>query len=465
MDPAAAQPAAPAADELAFAGPLRLAALLRAGEVRPRELVELALRRIERLDPQLGAFRVVLAERALEEADRAERVPEHGVRPLHGVPVAVKDDVAVAGQVLAMGTSAQDRPEEVDAELVRRVRAAGCIVVGLTRTPELTLWGFTETPSGGATRNPWDLDRTPGGSSGGSAAAVAAGLVPLATASDGVGSIRIPAALCGLFGLKPQRGRLPTAPRAEAWNGLSTPGFLTRGVEDAAFAYETLTGLPWLAAARRPPGRLRVAVSTRLPPGIRATVDASVLAAVEETAELLRSLGHHVARHDPQMSQAMARRVVVRYLAGAAEEARSVEHPERLEARTRRIARAGEVAERMLARARAGEAADAARLTALLRDHDVLLTPTVATAPPRIGAWAGRGALATWLGNLARFPYTGAWNHAGVPAASVPAGRDADGLPRAVQLVGPPGGEPLLLSLSRQLEEARPWTDARPPVS
>jgi len=465
VDPVASPLAAPAAEELAFAGPLRLAALVRARQVTPRELVELALERIARLDPRLNAFRVVLAERALEEADRAGRLVDVGSRPLHGVPVAVKDDVAVAGQVRAMGSAARERPEPVDAELVRRLRAAGAIVVGLTRTPELGLWGFTESAAGGATRNPWDPDRTPGGSSGGSAAAVAAGLVPLATATDGVGSIRIPAALCGLFGLKPQRGRLSTAPRAEVFTGLAVPGVLARGVEDTAFAYEALTGLPWLAAARRPPGRLRIAVSARLPPGIRATVDASVLAAVEETAELLRGLGHDVRRRDPGMSQAMARRVLVRYLAGAAEEARAVEHPERLEPRTRRIARAGVLAGRVLPRARAGEAADAARLTALFAEHDALLCPTVATAAPRVGAWDGRGALATLLGNLARFPFTGAWNHAGVPAASVPAGRDADGLPRAVQLVGPPGSEPLLLSLSRQLEEARPWTHVRPPVS
>jgi amidase len=206
-------------------------------------------------------------------------------------------------------------------------------------------------------------------------------------------------------------------------------------------------------------------VSTRVPPGVPGRPDASVVAAVEETASLLSALGHEVSRHDPQTTQAMARRVVVRYLAGAAEEARAVDHPERLEPRTRRMARAGRTAERLLARARAHEAADAARLTALLRDHDVLLTPTVAVPAPRIGAWEGRGALATWLGNVAAFPFTAAWNHAGVPAASVPAGRDAAGLPRAVQLVGPPGGEPLLLSLSRQLEEARPWTHDRPPVS
>ena len=214
------------ATDLAFAGIARQAELIAAGEVSSRELVELYLERIERLDPQLNAFRVVFAERALE-ADQADaRRGAGGERPLLGVPIAVKDDIDVAGEVTAFGTNAYGEPARADAEVVRRLRAAGAVIIGKTQRPELCIWPFTETATFGATRNPWDLQRAPGGSSGGSAAAVAAGLVGAALGSDGAGSIRIPAAWCGLFGLKPQRGRVPLAPHADAWHGLSVNGVL-----------------------------------------------------------------------------------------------------------------------------------------------------------------------------------------------------------------------------------------------
>src|SRR5436305_7597749 len=189
--------------DLAFAGVARQAALVRGGAVSPRELVEIALERIGRLDRQLNAFRIVFDERALLEADQAGGRARGGDdRPLLGVPIAVKDDMAVAGTPRVRGSNAHGEPEPEDCELVRRLRAAGAIVLGVTRAPELTLWPFTETAHGGCTRNPWSLGHTPGGSSGGSAAAVAAALVPAATASDGAGSIRIPAACCGLLGLQ-----------------------------------------------------------------------------------------------------------------------------------------------------------------------------------------------------------------------------------------------------------------------
>jgi amidase len=266
------------AADLAFAGPARQAELVRSREVSPRELVELSLHRIERIDPDLNAFRVVLAERALLEADQAgARAGAGDDRPLLGVPVAVKDDLGVAGVVRTMGTNAAGDAEPADYEAVARLRAAGAIVVGITNVPELVQWGFTETPTNGITRNPWDRQRTPGGSSGGSGAAVAAGLVPFATASDGAGSIRIPAALNGLVGLKPQRGRVPTAPLVDPWRGLSVFGALTRTVADCALVYEVLARRPYVAAAQQDPGRLRIAVSTKVPPGVLAKVDPEVL--------------------------------------------------------------------------------------------------------------------------------------------------------------------------------------------
>jgi amidase len=455
--------------ELAFAGVARQAELVRAGDVSPRELVETALERIARLDPELNAFRIVFGERALAEADRvaavAGRTADRDELPLRGVPVAVKDDQSVAGTPRVRGSSAHGGPEPVDSEIVHRLRAAGAIVVGIARTPELAIWPFTETAAGGATRNPWDVRRTPGGSSGGPAAAVAAGLIPASTGSDGAGSIRIPAACCGLFGLKPQRDRIPLLPLREVFNGMTAYGFLTRSVADSALLYEVATGLPHVAAAEREPGRLRIALSTKIPPGLPARLHPDYLGAARDSAELLRSLGHQVAEREPDLSPAIGTRVVTRYLAGVHEEARAVEHPERLERRTVAMARLGAVARRQLARARAAEASDAARVNRIFGDFDVMLGPTLAAPPLQIGAYEGRGAARTLQAMLRWVPFNALWNHLGNPAAAVPAGFDDRGLPLSVQLVGRPGDEDTLLSLAHQLEIARPWAQRRPPIS
>jgi amidase len=451
--------------ELAFAGVARQAALVRNGAVTPRELVETALDRIAELDPQLNAFRTVFAEQALLEADQAAgRIDAGDGRPLLGVPIAVKDDTPVAGTPRTCGSNAHGGPEPEDAEFVRRLRAAGAIVVGITRTPELAAWPFTETAAGGITRNPWNPQRTPGGSSGGSGAAVGAALVPGATASDGAGSIRIPAACCGLFGLKVSRGGVPTAPYEAPFGGLSVYGFLTRSVDDAALLYEVVTGKPYVAAAQQDPPRLRIALALRIPPGSTARLTGDWRRAAEETAELLRSLGHEIVEREPSIGP-VGLNVVARYLAGIEEEAGAVEHPERLERRTRGLARLGKAARRPAARARRNEAKDAARVNAIFDDVDVVLGPTLAKAPLPIGRYEGRSAAYTLNGVLRWVPFNGVWNHLGNPAAAVPAGFDADGLPLSVQLVGRPDSEQTLFSLSHELETARPWADARPPVS
>jgi len=452
--------------ELAFAGVARQAELVRAGEVSPRELVETALERIERLDPELNCFRIVFGERALTEADQAAgRAGAGAERPLLGVPIAVKDDQSVAGTPRVRGSGAHGGPEPEDSEIVRRLRAAGAIVVGVTRTPELGVWPFTETAAGGATRNPWDTQRTPGGSSGGPAAAVAAGLVAASTASDGAGSIRIPAACCGLFGLKAQRGRIPVAPLKEVFNGMTAYGFLTRSVADSALLYEVVSGMPYSAAARPQPGALRIALATKIPPGLPARLHPEWRRAAQDTAELLRSLGHAVAEREPDLSPAIGTRVVTRYLAGVSEEVRAVAHPERLERRTVALARLGAVARRQLARARAAELTDAARVNRIFDEFDVVLGPTLAAPPLRIGAYEGRGAARTLQAMLRWVPFNALWNHLGNPAAAVPAGHDAHGLPLSVQLVARPDGERTLLALASQIEAARPWADRRPPVS
>src|SRR5436190_8010884 len=240
--------------ELAFAGIARQAQLIAAGEVSSRELVDLYLERIQRLDGALNCFRVVFAERARMEADQADgRRGAGDRRPLGGVPIAVKDDIDVAGEVTAFGTNAHGGPAQADAEVVSRLRAAGAVVIGQTNVPELTIWPFSESATFGVTRNPWNRQHAPGGSSGGSAAAVAAGLVGAALGSDGMGSIRIPAAWCGLFGLQPQRGRVSLAPRRRAWHGLSVNGVLTRSVADTALFLDVASGAIDIDEDRAPP--------------------------------------------------------------------------------------------------------------------------------------------------------------------------------------------------------------------
>jgi amidase len=466
------------ATDLAYAGIARQAQLIAAGEVSSRELVDVCLERIARLEGRLNAFRVVFAERVRMEADQADaRRGAGGDRPLLGVPIAVKDDIDVAGEVTALGTNAVGGPASEDAEVVRRLRQAGALVIGKTNVPELTQWPFTESATFGTTRNPWGMQRAPGGSSGGSAAAVAAGLVGAALGSDGAGSIRIPAAWCGLFGLKPQRGRVSLAPRTRAWHGLSVDGVLTRSVADTALFYDVASGaidsdvdkpppppVAFSQAAATPPGALRIAYSTRVPPGVLSRLGEGAASAVTETVELLRSLGHEVSERDPDYGPTAMASVVVRYLRGIHDDAGTLAHPERLERRTRAMVRLGGlIPTAVLERVLAGEAELARRLGTVLEDHDLLLTPATASPPPRIGQLEGRGAL--WTLNVAAgwVPYSGVWNATGQPAASVPAGFGLDGLPRAVQLVARANDEATLLSLAAQIEAERPWAQQRPP--
>jgi amidase len=458
--------------ELAFAGIARQAQLIREREVSSRELVELYLMRIETIGPHLNAFTDVLAERALVEADEADR---RGEGALRGVPIAIKDVEDVEGVVTQLGTRAFDRPAVADGELVRRLRAAGAVIIAKTTLPELAIFGFTETEAWGVTRNPWDTDRATGGSSGGSGAAVAAGLVGAASASDGAGSIRIPAAFCGLFGLKPQRGRLPFTP-PDHWWGMSVAGCLTRTVLDTALFFDATVnrggepGAPpprrsYAEAASAPPPRLRIAVSER-PPRVLAPpiVTDDVKRGLAGAEELLRSLGHHVHREEPKFGLA-GNNAVARYMRGTHDDVAAVPHPELLERRTRAFARLGSLYPRAVVR-RATRAAqrDAERINRLFERCDVLVTPTVGEPAIEVGRWEGRGALRTLLGMSRTYAFTPVWNHTGQPAAAVPAGLTEAGLPLSVMLVGRPNDEPTLLSLAAQIEAERPWAQRRPPV-
>lgn len=458
------------ATTLALAGAAEQARLIRAGEVSAREVVEATLARIDRLNPPLNAYRTVLAERALLDADQADARRGAGdeTRPLLGVPVAIKDDVDVAGEATAWGTAAHAGPVARDAEVVRRLRAAGAIVVGKTLVPEMTMLPATDTTTFGSARNPYDLNRTPGGSSGGSAAAMAAGLCGVALGSDGAGSIRNPSAWTGLFGLKPTRDRVPVAPHDDAWQGLSVNGPMARRVADAAaFLDATIHGADGrfaAAAASGDPGRLRIAVSTKAPPGALPRLGREERQAVEDTAALLRGLGHEVVERDPDYPATLWPAALLRVTRGVTDDVdAAMPHPERLEPRTRHIAAIGRALPAGLRRwMRASEAEQAARLARLWDDVDVLLTPAAADGPYRVGVVGRWGTAQYFLRGAERLTWMPAWNVTGQPAASVPAALDDDGLPVGVQLVGRPGDDERLVALAAQMERERPWIDRRP---
>ena len=450
-------------EELAFAGVARQAELIRSGEVSSRELVILYLERIERLNPQLNAFRKVMDERALVDAQQADgRRGAGDERPLLGVPIAVKDVEDVTGEVTGWGTAANFTPASQDSELVRRLRAAGAVVIGKTNLPELAIMGDTEGPAFGITRNPWNTERSAGGSSGGSAAAVAAGLCAAATASDGAGSIRIPASNCGLVGLKPTRDCIPLAPLKEHWYGMSVVGFETRSVEDTALLMSVGAEDEDLRDSfARPPGRLRVAVSTKA--ALPTRVHADIKRVVDETAGRLRSLGHEVERDDPPYP--LVSPSTTRYLSGMVQDAAElIERPERLARRTKGFVRLG-AAIPQPALDWALREDDTERMRPFFERHDVLLTPVAAVPPVRAGEWEGLGAVRTFLGMAQTYPYALEWNLTGQPSISVPVGRSSDGLPIGMQLVGRHREEAMLLALAAQLEGELRWTDHRPPAS
>jgi amidase len=452
------------ATDLAFAGLARQAELVRDGAVSARELTELYLERIARLDPLLRAYRVVLAEEALVAADAADRRRGPDAPPLNGVPIAIKDDTDVAGQTTTHGSLAHGGPAAHDAELVARLRAAGTVILGMTHVPEMEALAVTESLAFGATHNPWDLTRTPGGSSGGSAAAVAAGLAAAALGTDGAGSIRIPAACCGLFGLKPQFGRIPVK---HTWNGLSVAGAIARSVLDSALFCDAIKdpGPAFVDAARRAPGALRIAYSTKMPAGVMGKLDDEPRAAVERTVARLRGLGHTVDERDPDYGMVFAP-AATRYLHAVQTSCAAMPHPERIARRTRGLAAmGGRIPARLVERAAARADADRERLGAVLREYDVLLTPALAHRPPPIGEWDGLPAPLLLNGMAAFTPHLGLWNHTGQPAAALPVETAPDGFPVAVQLVGRPDDEATLYSLSAQLEADTGWLGRRPPFA
>ncbi|MFD9424763.1 MULTISPECIES: amidase [unclassified Streptomyces] len=451
------------------------------GRTSSTALVAAALARIEATQGTLNAFRHLRAEAALAEAAEADRRLAAGERlPLLGVPVAVKDDTDVAGLPTHFGCDGDLPPAASDSEAVRRLRAAGAVIVGKTNSCELGQWPFTEGAAFGATRNPWNTGHTPGGSSGGSAAAVAAGLVPAALGSDGAGSVRIPAAWTHLIGIKPQRGRISTHPHSDAFQGLTVNGPLARTVADAALLLDAVAGphpddphrppaVSASAAALRDPGRLRIALAWRPPLTLTgARPHPEVRRAVTALAEALARLGHHVEEARPRYGL-IGLAFVPRATTGIAEFAARHPDPALLDPRTRSALRTGtRLGGRVVRAARAREVRQHRRIGALFdasgRGFDVLLTPTTAAPPPRIGAFDRLSAWRTDLTMAATCPYAWPWNVLGWPGINVPAGFTRDGLPLGAQLLGPSRSEERLIALAAQLEDDRRWFEHRPPA-
>jgi amidase len=443
-----------AMDELIGRSATTLSTEVAARRLHPREVVVAHLRRIEEHDPVLHAFRTVRAAAALAEADSLAARTDLAELPLAGVPIAVKDNVPVAGETMTVGSRATPTSSQTtDSEVVRRLRAAGAVVVGITACPELCLWGTTDGPHA-LTRNPWDLSRTPGGSSGGSAAAVAAALVPLAHATDGLGSLRIPAAGCGLVGIKPGHGIVPAELGTSSWFGMAEHGPLATTVADAALFLAVLADRPDLGTVEAPE-RLRIGVSTRSPlRGLRS--DGGWAAAARSTAQLLASAGHVVVDSDISYPPRAALGLIGRWLAAAAEDAEGLE-PRALERRTRRHAAIGRRVRRAGLVRETDRRAWRAHAAEVFADVDVLLTPTLAQDPVPALRWSDRSWSANVRSNLRYAPLTSPWNLAGYPVMAVPVPHP-DGLrPWSVQLVAPDGGEQRLLALAGQLEALRPW--------
>lgn len=436
-----------------------LAAAVRAGELHPTKVVTAHLERIERLDPRFGAFVSVLRDQAVADAEELAARPDLGELPLAGVPVAIKDNVDVAGEPTPYGSPAvRADPAAEDDPVVAALRQAGAIVVGKTRIPELGIWPFTDGADAAAL-NPWDTTRVAGGSSGGSGAAVASAMVPLALGNDGLGSIRIPAAANGLFGMKPSSGLIPIRGLDGSdrfWFGMSQHGPLATTVGDAALMLDVMAGTDRYRHLPAPERPLRVAVSVASPsPTVRPHRDH--VEAVLEAGRLMRAAGHHVVRADPPYRVRDALPIVARFTQAPADDLEHLDvDEERLERRTRTHVGIG----RWVRRRRPVDPSDIdpvrERMTTFFADHDVLLTPVLSGPPPEAVAWHERSWFANFNTAFSWAVFPGLWNFVDFPAASIPLLRTG-GLPVGVQIVAPSQREDRVLETARQIEQVVPW--------
>ena len=434
-----------------------IAAAVRDGRVTAREVVAEHLGRIAAADGELRAFVRVREEAALAEADAVDRQADRSGLAMAGVPVAIKDNVPVAGEPMRAGSLATpDRPQDADHDVVARLRAAGAIVVGLTNLPELALYPFADSAFG-VTRNPWDRRRTAGGSSGGSAAAVAAAMVPVALGNDGLGSIRIPAAACGLVGVKPGAGLVTGASLSDGWGELLESGPLATTVADAALMLGVIAGTSYDLAD---PPRLRIAVSVKATgPGV--AVHRGLRNAARDRGQVLAGLGHAVEPADPPYPLWGTPDLIARWFTVAAIDSPGDQAAAPLEPRTRRHARAGRLAQRLRPPRADGRARVRAIMEPFFATYDVLAMPSLAWTCPAARRWGEGSWLRSVVASLRFAPMTGIWNLAGFPAVSVPAASVA-GMPGSVQLVAGPGKEQLLLSLAAELERAAGWSRHAP---
>jgi len=480
-----------------------LAELVRRGDVTPSELLDRAVAQIDAHNGQVNAVVRRLYDRARAKIDAG--LPEG---PLRGVPILIKDLGAHIAGVPTTGGSRllEGFVPQASAEIVRRYEAAGAVIVGKTNTPELGIVGITEPKLYGPTRNPWGLDRTPGGSSGGSASAVALRMTPVGHAGDGGGSIRIPASCTGLVGLKPSRGRVPNGPKVGgAWSGFTCQHAVCRTVRDSAMLLDVVAGpsagephnapapeRPFVEEVGRDPGKLRIAscIDTLL----AGRTHPEVADGLERASKLCEGLGHRVEPARPELDKRTLARTYLRMIAGnvyaeveAAQRAvgrkassTDIEAPTRLLYDIGRKGSAGLFAEAMIEVERVGRT-----MAEFHRDYDILMLPTIATPPAMIGQFEPKPAEAFGLWLLRRFPVrpllakaldqlafgmlevlpnTQPFNMSGQPAISLPLHTSDGGLPIGIQFVAPYGREDLLIRLASQLEAAEPWIDRRPPL-
>ncbi len=462
-----------------------LAAGIRRRELSPVEITNHYLERIERLNPGVGAYFTVTADLARDQAAQAEKTVARAgdpaaLPPLTGVPIPVKDLNMVAGVRLTFGSAAfEDNVAPEDDHVTASLRRAGAVIIGKTATPEFGLPCYTETAIGPPARTPWDLSRSAGGSSGGAGAAVSSGLAPAAQGSDGGGSIRIPASVCGLFGIKPTRGRISSAPLMPDLVGLATDGALARTVADAALLLDVMTGnedgdmytlppLPagesFLAAAGRAPGRLRIGRSLRHPIG-GGEVHPDCVRAYEEASALLGDLGHEVVDADPPVGEDVVPAFETLWYSMATLAPVDPADEEKLRPLTRYLrgrGRALSAADLVFAQAYLQLAVRAG--WKILNGYDVLLTPTLAAPPAPVGYFEEVEPPENFERQKRFTPFTAVYNVTGQPAVSVPLHWTGDGLPIGVMLAGRMAAEATLISLSAQLEAARPWRDRHPPL-
>ena len=434
----------------------QIARAVRRGDTSATQVVADHLDYIQGYENVVNAFRIVRAGAAVAEAEAVDEQEDLANLPLAGVPIAVKENTEIAGLPTWHGSAAARTPTaEADHEVVRRLRGAGAVVVATSRMPELGLWSLTDDASA-ITRNPWRTDRTPGGSSGGAAAAVAAGLVPIAHGNDGLGSVRIPAACCGLIGIKPGRGVVPAQMPVDDWFGLAEHGILATTVADAVVGLGVLAG--WAPPKLTEPGRLRVAVSAKSPvQGVR--VDKPARDALRSAARLLIAAGHDATDASPRYPTGLGLRGLATWFAAAYRDAEEAGlDPSTLQPRSRRhIALGGWAWRRGLIREQDRTDWRSSCESWFAGRYDILLTPALAATPPPALEWSARSWRANVMTCLRYSPHLAPWNLAGFPAIVVPMGVRPDGLPVAVQLVGPPGTELTLLGLAGQLEQASPW--------